>query len=58
MQSRHATLAFYRLLKIVRDRFLEEHNVAVRGRIVCVFDVYLHVYRGRDGGGGERERER
>jgi len=48
MQFQHATLALYRLLKIVRDRFLE-HNVAVRGRIVCVFEVYLHVYRGRDG---------
>ena len=24
--------------------------MAVRGRIICVFEVYLHVYRGRDGG--------
>ena len=48
MQFQHATLALYRLLKIVRDRFLE-HNVAVGGRIFCVFEMYLHVYRGRDG---------
>jgi len=46
MRFQHAALALYRVLKIVRDRFLEEHNVAVRGRIVCVFDVY----RRRDGG--------
>jgi hypothetical protein len=48
-QFQHAMLDLYRLLKIIRDRFLEEHNVTVRGRIVCVFEVYLHVYGGRDG---------
>ena len=49
MQFQHAVSALYRLLKVVRDRFPEEHNVAIRGRIACVWSVLICVH-GRNGG--------